>query len=541
MHQDSTSPLPPLLPNDHHAHAHDSSQPSRRSNREAHPDFEKETTTLKPGNDLDEGAEAEVYTIFSVPEKRLIVALCGLSMLFSPLTANIYFPAMDQLQADLSAGNPQLINLTITAYLVLQGIAPALFGDIADLVGRRPSFLVMFAVYTVANIGLALQHSFAALLALRMLQSLGCSATVAVSYGAIADVATAADRGGMVGVAMIATNLGPVIAPVIGGGILTAAGWRWIFWFLAVCGVVVLGLMVLLLPETARNVVGNGDVVPEAWRRPLLTVLGAVNIPKAASYRGGMRIEKTQKRIPNPLRSVRLLFHKDASVVLLLSGVFYMVYYCLQASISVLFREIYHFKDDIIGACYLAIGCGVAVGGYLNGRLLDWKYKQTAKEIGHEINRTKSDDMDNFPIEKARLRLIVWMHLVHLAVLIGYGWMLESRVHVSGPLIVSFILGLLETCLVQTYNTLLVDIFQESPSAAAASGNIVRCALSAGGIAAMEPLMRSLGIGWYFTLLATVSVLLGLVGNEVLTRKGMQWRRARRGVAEPDRGAGGDT
>jgi MFS family permease len=51
----------------------------------------------------------------------------------------------------------------------------------------------------------------------------GCSATVAVLYGAIADVATAADRCGMVGIAMIATNLGPVIAPIIGGGILTTA------------------------------------------------------------------------------------------------------------------------------------------------------------------------------------------------------------------------------------------------------------------------------------------------------------------------------
>jgi hypothetical protein len=46
--------------------------------------------------------------------------------------------------------------------------------------------------------------------------------------------------------------------------------------------------MVLLLPETARNEVGNSDVVPAAWQRPLLTVLGVVKIPKAASYRGEM-------------------------------------------------------------------------------------------------------------------------------------------------------------------------------------------------------------------------------------------------------------
>ena len=64
-------------------------------------------------------------------------------------------------------------------------MAPALFADLADAVGRRPAFLAMFAVYLIINLGLALQPTCLVLLALRMLQNLGASATVVASYGLV--------------------------------------------------------------------------------------------------------------------------------------------------------------------------------------------------------------------------------------------------------------------------------------------------------------------------------------------------------------------
>jgi hypothetical protein len=78
-----------------------------------------------------------------------------------------------------------------------------------------------------------------------------------------------------------------------------------------------------------------------------------------------------------------------------------------------------------------------------------------------------------------------------------------------------------------TCNTLLVDIFQDSPSAAAASGNIVRCALSAGGIACMQPLMGRIGEGWYFVFLAVVGGAVGVPCTQIITTKGMEWRLVR--------------
>jgi len=380
------------------------------------------------------------YSVFTKGERQMMIVLVGFAMLFSPLTANIYFPAMSKLEADLDT-SAQLINLTITSYLVLQAVAPTLFGDLADAVGRRPAFLGMFALYSVANLGLTLQHSFPALLALRMVQSLGASATVAVSYGLVADIVTAAERGGVIGASMVATNLGPVFAPLLGGAILGGSGsWQWIFWCLLLCGATMLALMLFLLPETARRIVGNGSICPPAWRRPLLTVLvPSIPIPRhgkrpSPSVGVGETATESKKltRIPNPLRSVRLIFYKDSALILLITGVFYMIYYCFQASIAILFRAKYpQFSDATIGACYLSIGCGVVAGGYLNGRLMNRDYALTTVEMGQKVVDKNNNDLSKFPIERARLRSMVSLQLLHLGPLVAYGWMIQHGV-VSG-------------------------------------------------------------------------------------------------------------
>lgn len=114
------------------------------------------------------------YSVFSKSSKRWIVFLIALAGFFSPLSANIYFPSLNYLAQDLNV-SLELVNLTITAYLVCQGIVPSIVGDIADTAGRRPVYIAAFVVYLAANIGLALQKSYPALLILRILQSSGSS------------------------------------------------------------------------------------------------------------------------------------------------------------------------------------------------------------------------------------------------------------------------------------------------------------------------------------------------------------------------------
>ena len=112
------------------------------------------------------------YSHFTKMQKRLIVFLITFAATFSPMSSFIFFPAIKALSASLHVSVEKL-NLTITSYMIVAGIAPAVIGDMADMTGRRIVYLLTIGIYCVANVGLAVQTSWTALFMLRMLQSAG--------------------------------------------------------------------------------------------------------------------------------------------------------------------------------------------------------------------------------------------------------------------------------------------------------------------------------------------------------------------------------
>ena len=142
-----------------------------------------------------------VYSVFSERQRQFIVAMVACGGFFSPLSANIYFPALTALSADLRVSN-ELINLSLTSYMIFQGLAPTIFGDLADMTGRRPTYILGFIIYIGANVGLALQNNYAALLVLRCLQSTGSSGTVALGNGVVADISSSGERGKFMGISV---------------------------------------------------------------------------------------------------------------------------------------------------------------------------------------------------------------------------------------------------------------------------------------------------------------------------------------------------
>ncbi len=77
------------------------------------------------------------YSSFSQLSKRWITFLVAMAGFVSPLSANIYFPALSYLAQDLHV-SLELINLTITAYLLCQCITPSITGDLGDMIGGLP-------------------------------------------------------------------------------------------------------------------------------------------------------------------------------------------------------------------------------------------------------------------------------------------------------------------------------------------------------------------------------------------------------------------
>ena len=117
-------------------------------------------------------AALPLYSILTRRQKIFVLSLASFAATFSPLSSFIFFPAIDALSQALHVSVGR-VNLTITSYMVVAGLAPAILGDLADKMGRRIVYLFMMGVYCIANIGLALQSNWTALFLLRMLQSTG--------------------------------------------------------------------------------------------------------------------------------------------------------------------------------------------------------------------------------------------------------------------------------------------------------------------------------------------------------------------------------
>lgn len=429
--------------------------------------------------------------------------------------------------------------------MIFQAISPSLFAPYADVHGRRPVFFITYCVFTLASLGLALNgtKSYAGLLILRALQSLGASAVLSLTYGVVADVAISSERGKMLGPIGAIGNLGVCIGPLVGGSIAFGSGSvLWVFWALVIFG----GAMTLSIGvaffETGRHIVGNGSQLPKGiyktWWEALFNRRARdhdeakQNANEAVSTDETTRGKSTKQRwkalLPkNPFFGIRILFYKDAAFVLFLSSIFYASYYCIQASIPVIFESTYGFNALQVGLTYLPGGFGCIIGATFTGRFMDHNYKITAKEIGHEIDEVKGDDIKNLPVERARTRFSLQFLIIYTAAFVGYGWAAETATHFSVCLILQGVLGILCMLFNIVSQALLVDIFPDNSSAAAATGNLCRCSLTAILISVLEPGLQRMGRGWYFTFLGLLSGFGGIVVVFFIRSKGMQWRTER--------------
>ena len=478
-----------------------------------------------------------LHSVFSKRKKQFIVFMTAWAGLFSAISANIYFPALNTLSKDLNVSSG-LINLTLTTYMIFQGLAPAMYGDLADVAGRRPAYFIGFVIYIAANIGLATQNSFAALLILRCLQSSGSSGTIALANGIVGDIATPSERGKYMAYVLSGAMIGPPIGPILGGVLSQFLGWRAIFWFLAIMAVVFLIPFLITFPETGRNVVGNGSIPPQGWNMSLLNYLETRKAAKNDAMtrnlsRDQMRAEQAARagqrklRFPNPLNTLSVVLEKDVGMLLFYNSLIYTAFYDVVASIPYLFADIYGFNDLQVGLCFIPFGVGGFLSMYLAGRAMDYNYKRIASAAGISIDKKRGEDMKTFPIEKARLQ-VVWPFLViGNTALLCYGWAMQRNAPLAVPLVLTFIMGLFLTIAFNVQSTMLVDFYPQSPATAAAANNLVRCLMGAGGTAVIIYMIDTMGRGWCFTFIALVVFAFSPL-LLVMQSMGPQWREERR-------------
>ncbi|KAF4632586.1 hypothetical protein G7Y89_g5541 [Cudoniella acicularis] len=434
---------------------------------------------------------ATVHSVFSPKMKVFLVFMTIFSTIFSPLSSFIYLPAITPIAESYHRSLGE-INLTVTVYQIMQAVAPLFFGDLSDQLGRRPVYLFTFSIYIAANIGLALQNNYAALMVLRALQSTGSSATVAIGSAVMADVTTSAERGGYITAVQASVMFAPALAPVLGGILTEFLGWRSSFWFLTIAAGVFLVVYAPFVPETARNIVGNGSIPPPRLNASLISILHKTrNLESQTDHSTPPQPKKVPRKIPIPniYAAIAIIFEKDVGILMFFMSLFVMANYAMLVPLQDVIRRQYDFNDLQVGLCYIPFSIGSIFGSVIVGKLLNWNYARVARSIGVSVDRKRGDDLRKFPIERARLDLMwPWTGLA-VAMMVSWGWVVDSGTNLAAPLVILFFAGAGVSGPVSILTTLLVDLYPMNPGRVSSSFNLTRASVSGVGTAVVHSIV----------------------------------------------------
>ncbi|GAB7353533.1 hypothetical protein MBLNU459_g3972t1 [Dothideomycetes sp. NU459] len=485
--------------------------------------------TLVPASEkpVDDTAK---YSVYTSRQKKAIVLTASLAGFFSPLSGSIYYPALNSIAKDLNVTN-SAANLTVTTYMIIQGLAPMITAGFSDSAGRRPAYIICFVIYLAANLGLALQNNYAALMVLRCLQSGGSSGTIALAQGVVGDVITSAERGTYVGYASVSSILGPTLSPILGGLLSQYWNWHGIFWFLLAFGGVFFIPLLLFFPETCRKVVGDGSIPPPRLNENITDKIRHANRAKAGFKVDEKKQEELRKyyelRFPNPLATLVVLTDLETAILLLGAGLALACFYAISTGAPTSFARVYGFDDMQVALMFIPFGVGGIVSAFTTGKAVDWNYRRHAHIHDFPIDRNKQQDLTEFPIEKARLQIVLPLLYIGAASVLGYGWVMDHKVSLAGPVILLLVMGYSLTAAFQVLNILMIDIYPGRPATATAANNIVRCELGAATSAAIVPMADAMGNGWAYTLIALLLVVYS-PALWLTMRHGMAWRKQKK-------------
>lgn len=180
--------------------------------------------------------------------RKQMAVLLALLIAVMPFSIDAYLPALPQIAAALQT-DIHYVEKSLGSFILGAAIGQLLGGSLSDIKGRRNIALVGLVIYVAATAVLVLVQSYEQLMLLRVVQAVGSGMAV-VTVGAIVrdnyHGRDAAEMFALIGIIMMAA---PLVAPLVGALLQSVGGWRSIFAFLLVYGLLVGVLLYRFLPQ----------------------------------------------------------------------------------------------------------------------------------------------------------------------------------------------------------------------------------------------------------------------------------------------------
>ncbi|MEU0649657.1 multidrug effflux MFS transporter [Streptomyces umbrinus] len=268
------------------------------------------------------------------PNGRLaLVAVLGALTATAPLSIDMYVPGFPAMGATLGASS-SAVQLTMTAFLAGLVVGQLGIGPISDALGRRPLLVGGIVCYSVFSLACAVAPNVEVLIGARFLQGVSGAAGMVLARAVLTDRFSGADLPRYFAVLSQVLGVAPVVAPVLGGALLSVASWRLIFVVLSGVGAVLLVAVLRQVPES----------LPEERRRP-----------------GGLR---------NTLREMRSLAGRRAFLGYQLTlGFTSAALFSYISGSSFVFEELHGVTPTMYSLIFAVNAAGMLSAGFTFGRL----------------------------------------------------------------------------------------------------------------------------------------------------------------------------
>jgi MFS transporter, DHA1 family, multidrug resistance protein len=180
----------------------------------------------------------------------LTVLLAALTAL-GPLSIDMYLPSLPDIAQVLAA--PQAhVQLTVSSYLIGFAVGQIIYGPLSDRHGRRPVLLAALALYVTGTGICAATQSIDPLIGARFLQGIGGAGSIVLARAIVRDLYSGVRAARELSLMGSISAFSPIAAPMIGGVLQIAFGWRASFVVMGFAAVAAFLMASRLLPETLR-------------------------------------------------------------------------------------------------------------------------------------------------------------------------------------------------------------------------------------------------------------------------------------------------
>ncbi|KAF2766156.1 general substrate transporter [Teratosphaeria nubilosa] len=479
------------------------------------------------GNDIESGAshakrdfevwweepeEQDPECPLNWPKWRKVctVALISLLGLLTPLASSMFAPGVPDVMDDFDSNSNTLATFVVSIYVLAFAFGPLLFAPLCEKIGRTWVYHisnVLFVVFTICN---AVSVNMGMLIAFRFFAGFVGVAAVTIGSGTIADMVVPEQRGLALASWSMGPILGPVIGPVAGGFLIEAAGWRWVFWVIAIAAGILTIVGFLFLKETHHGVVleRKAKRLRKETGNPAWHIRSEGKVAENAN-------EGIVQSFTRPIRI--LLFSSVCSMMCIYVAVLYGLLYILFTTFSFVFEDVYQFSTSASGLSYLGSGVGTIAGLLYAMKLADRRYGQKLAA------GQKPQPEDRLP-----LYMIIPAVVTIPAGFLIYGWGADYKAHWIVPQIGTAVTGFGVIIVLMCINTYLVDTYTINSSSAIAANTVLRSIL--GGLLPLCGLdiYDSLGLGWGNTLfgllalgLAPIPVFFAFWGERLRIKHGL--------------------